>query len=123
MKITELENRVNGIAILPLCDANDFPSLVWSSDGCGFIRRVGKEPSHTVAYMFTDGEIWAISTTFLHFYPELIVLEEERYVKSLERCAEHLRMTGIKEPYRWVAGMEGIEGRYLPSARGLMRGP
>jgi hypothetical protein len=123
MKVTEIEDRVTALAVLPLCEASDFPTLVWNADGCGFVRPVGDDPSPTVAYMFTDGEIWAISTLFLHWYPEFILLEEERYAETLKQCAALLNMISIPGPYRWVAGAEGIENRYLPSRHGLVRGP
>jgi hypothetical protein len=118
MKVTDLEDRAAGIAVLRLCEASDSPSLVWSSDGCGYVRTYGGKPSPTVAYIFTDGEIWAISTLFLHYYPEQILLEEDRFTASLEQCSKHLQMIGISGPYRWVAGMEGIQDRYLPSQFG-----
>jgi len=124
MKITELEKRITVLAVLPLCQGGNFLTLVWSADGCGFVGPFGKDdPSPTVAYMFTDGEIWAISTLFLRYRPELILLEEQRYAESLKQCAAHLNTIGIPGPYRWVAGAEGIENRYLPHRQGLVLGP
>ena len=110
MKVTDLEDSAAGIAVLPLTEASDFPSLVWSSDGRGYVRPFGSGPSPTVAYIFTDGEIWAISTLFLHYHPELILLEEKRFAISLEQSAQHLERIGIVGTHRWVAGMEGERG-------------
>ena len=45
MKVTELENLVQGITVFPLCEASDFPTLVWRADGCGFVRPSGNESS------------------------------------------------------------------------------
>lgn len=123
LKVTDLKRTVQGIAVVPLYEASEPSSLVWNSDGVGWVRAVGAQASSSTAFMFTDGEIWAINTLFFKFYPHLILLEEERYAETLKQCSVHLGRIGIKPPYRFVAGIEGIEGLYLPAPYTTGRGP
>jgi len=123
MKVTNLESTVQGIAVLPLYEASEPPSLVWNSDGAGWVRTIGTQPSPSTAFMFTDGEIWTINTLFFKYSSHLILLEEERYAETLKQCAAHLDRIGLKGPYRFVAGIEGIEGLYLPTPNSTARGP
>jgi len=122
MKVTDLETIVQGIAVLPLYEASAPPSLIWNSDGAGWARAFDAKPSPSTAFMFTDGEIWTINTLFFKFYPDLIFLQEEHYAETLKQCAVHLDRIGIKGPYRFVAGIEGIEGLYLPAPHSNVRG-
>lgn len=122
-KVTDLESSMNALAVLSLCAGSASPLSVRGNDGCGFCRITDQDASPSVTYIFTDGEIWAINTFFLQFYPALILLEDLRFAESLTQCAEHLTKISIPGPYRWVAGLEGVEGRYLPSRQGVGRGP
>jgi hypothetical protein len=117
-----LETTVQGIAVLPLYEASAPPSLIWNSDGAGWARAFDAQPSPNTAFMFNDGEIWTINTLFFKFYPDLIFLQEGHYAETLKQCAVHLDRIGIKGPYRFVAGIEGIEGLYLPAPHSNVRG-
>jgi hypothetical protein len=112
-KIAELENAMNLLILLPLCEAGASPGFVRGGDGFGVHHGVGDEPSPSVVYAFTTGEIWAISTVFLGFVQDRIWLEESRFTKSLELCATFLDQLGVSGPYRWNVGMEGVQGRFL----------
>jgi hypothetical protein len=111
-KLTDIESRAAALAVLPLCELAGSVGLVRSGDGCGYYPLLGKESSPSGVFIFSDGEIWAISTFFLAFKPEWILLEEARFTSSLEQCADFLNRLAIPGPYHWVAGTEGILNRY-----------
>ena len=100
-------------------------SILFSGDGCGYCKMMDEGFSPIATFVFTDGEIWSIDTWHLNYMPALIILNEAKYVKSLTQCAEFLSKMQISGPYRWVAGIEGVKGRYLapPDSLGRKWGP
>ena len=114
-KIAELETASNLLVLVPLCEYGQYSSLVRGSDGVGIHNAPKGEPSPTLVYAFTTGEVWAINAWVLESALGRIVLEEDRFSKSLEALALFLKSLGMAGPYRWIAGMEEVEGRYLDS--------
>ncbi len=45
----------------------------------------------------------------------MIVLNESRFAQSLQMSADFLSRLGFNGPYRWIAGMEGVNGRFISS--------
>jgi len=113
-RIKELEQSAREIILLPFYEPGSSIGGVRGADGFGFYRSegLGKETGSLV-FVFADGEVWTINTLYLALLPELIVLEEDKFVKSLDQCVKFLGKLGIPGPYRWVAGMEGVKDRYL----------
>jgi hypothetical protein len=111
--------------LLPFCAMGSTIGAVRGPDGCGYYSQGGPgEPTPSLVYVFKDGEVWAINTLFLSVLPDLILLEEARFTESLERCSDFLASIGIAGPYRWVAGMEGVQDRHLrEDALGRKIGP
>jgi hypothetical protein len=65
-------------------------------------------------YVFTDDEIWTINTLPLSLRPDLMLLDEAQFVRSLEQCVAFLNgQLGAAGPYRCVAGVEDVLDRYL----------
>jgi hypothetical protein len=114
-KIAELETASNLLAHVPLCECGQYLSLVRGNDGVGIHSALKGEPSPTLVYAFTTGEVWAINAWALERAQGRIVLEENRFSKGLEALALFLKSLGMSGPYRWIAGMEELEGRYLDS--------
>jgi hypothetical protein len=112
-KIKEIERYAPKLALLPFYEPGSSIGGVRGPDGFGFYRDNGLDPVPSLVYAFTDGEIWSINTLYLTIDLELIFLEEEKLVKSLDQCVDYLKSLGILGPYRWVAGLEGIRDRYL----------
>jgi len=114
-KIAELETASNLLTLVPLCEYGQRLTLIRGNDGVGIHSALQGEPSPTVVYAFTTGEVWAINAWVLERAGGRIVLEEDRFSKSLEVLALFLKFLGMAGPYRWIAGMEELEGRYLDS--------
>lgn len=112
-KIVELENAVNRLVLVPLSDGGGQPGFVRGNDGFGVYNEIGGQAAPSVVYAFTTGEVWAINTIFLSFMTDRIWLEERRFTESLQLCVKFLDELGVHGPYRWIAGMEDIEGRFL----------
>jgi hypothetical protein len=56
--------------------------------------------------------VWIINAWFSQIGP-FFELNENGYIKSVEGCASFLENLGIKEPYRWIVGIEGIKDQPL----------
>ena len=57
---------------------------VRGADGFGFYHNRGPaEPTPSLVYVFTDGEVWTINTFFALLTADLILLDETKFVKSL----------------------------------------
>lgn len=118
-KIAELEAARNLLALVPLCAYGQYSSFVRGNDGVGIHAALKGEPSPTLVYAFKTGEVWAINAWVLEQAKGRIVLEEDRFSKSLEALAVFLKSLGMAGPYRWIAGMEELKGRYLEVGRRL----
>ncbi|MFZ0954036.1 MAG: hypothetical protein WAN17_17325 [Candidatus Sulfotelmatobacter sp.] len=117
-KVNELEDVSRSIILLPFYEPGPSIGSVRGVDGYGFYRSEGlTEPTGSLVYVFTDGEVWTINTLFLALRPDLLLLEEGKFVKSLEQCSNFLKGLNIPGPYRWVAGMEGVKNRHLREDR------
>ncbi|MGH2509825.1 MAG: hypothetical protein ACRDHZ_20795, partial [Ktedonobacteraceae bacterium] len=87
---------------------------VRSSDGFGLYMPWSDSLAVSTIFVFTDGEIWAVDTLSLGTLQEFISLDERMFAASLDQCAKFLADLNIPGPYRWIAGFEGVNGRYLP---------
>jgi hypothetical protein len=101
------------LALLPLCEVSGSLGFVRGEDGCGIYESLGDEPSPSLVYAFNTGEVWAINAWCLGQLKDRIVLEENKFAESLKLCADFLDRLGILGPYHWIAGMEGVKGRFL----------
>jgi hypothetical protein len=100
-----------------------------AADGIGYCNLLTAEDRETnsIAFAFETGEVWAIDTWLLGTHPsELFVAEIEReWPKRLKDYATFLRRLELQAPYRWIAGVTGVNRRRLqfPAAPGKMRVP
>jgi hypothetical protein len=82
-----------------------------------------RELAETVVFMFTTGEIWTIDTYLLDTTAQIIPPVEQDFWRTMSAYGGFLfEKLGIKPPFKWIAGMEGIRGRglYIPPRPGHM---
>lgn len=99
----------------------------------GFVifKTDGSANNKTSAFIqiFENGEIWTVDTLFLaDINQRKVRLIPARYeldfVNALESCRRFaISSLGLNAPFKWIAGMTGIEGRAmrLPSPPGYVR--
>ncbi len=99
---------------------------VRGADGIGCCDLPGDaQETNSLAFAFETGEVWAIDTWVLGSHPaEIFVGEIERgWLDRFGGYAAFLRGLKIEPPYRWIAGMAGVNHWRLryPLARGQMQ--
>jgi hypothetical protein len=101
-----------------------------AADGVGSCSLMTSEARETdsVAFALEIGEVWAIDTALLmaepgYLFPGVI---EDLCALRLPEYGQFLGKIGLKPPYRWIAGVIGVEDgllqpprMYLPASRGL----
>jgi hypothetical protein len=100
---------------------------VRAADGIGFCNLLTPEDQETtsIVFAFESAEVWAIDTWLLGTHPpEIFIgeLEKEWATRLLEYGA-FLRHLGVNPPYRWIAGITGVNHWHLqyPAPPGQMR--
>lgn len=120
--VTEIAGQLQSLAVLPLFDLRTTTGQVLASDGSAYFKTIDEKKTPQTVFAFTDAEVWAIDTWTLRQFPNLVYLDETRFTRSLQMAAEFLDRLGFKGPYRWIAGMEGVNNRFLSSPNGPKRG-
>jgi len=100
------------LSIVPLVRSAQSIGFVRGEDGGGFYPVHGTDTVNSVAYVFNTGEVWVIDA-WLSQIPQYLELDERIFSATLQQCAEFLTRIGIGGPYKWIAGMEGIQNRRL----------
>ena len=121
LNITELNRRIGALGTFPLSALGGANAIISSSDGCGICLSTNTEKTPNLVFVFKDGEVWAINTFSLQNRQQLIILDEPIWARSLQAAAEFLNAAGFPGPYRWIAGMEGVNGRYFMPKDALQR--
>jgi hypothetical protein len=127
LKIVDIRKMSGELFQVPLYNGYTSTFFVRGKDGAGLFPIPEEGTTPTLLYVFTDGEIWFIDTFPFKSLPKLIPLDENGLAKSLQQCAAFLSdHLGIKGPFHWIVGLEGIAGRLLPIPNDRMsrtRGP
>lgn len=116
--LAESEQAISrpNVIVPMLATAGGFGSIR-DVDGYGTIMSsLGKDDETSlVVYLFRSGEIWSIDTWHVAATANAnsIPLDELQFAEALERFEECLKRLGLSRPFRWIAGIEGIEGRGL----------
>ena len=84
-----------------------------SNDGIGRYYSVNPGIAFSATFLFKAGEVWTVDTELCFGHPQRVfALSEVR--KRLGRLAtlfsENLVALGIPAPFRWIAGVEDVEG-------------
>ena len=117
--LNELENAMNpdGQGVFPI-NAPDGSLNLWrakSFDGYALCVGIAKQTPISAVQAFTCGEVWSLDTFYLSEAAPALLLDEPKFVEALTHFAGVLRRLGVPAPYRWIAGVEGAEGRVLVS--------
>lgn len=105
--------REEGRFVEPLNSQNFMnPQGVRGADGHGFGRVIDAQAS-MLMYAFVSGEVWSVDTTMLGIDQHRIFFSPEGFAKSLGDFASLLERLGVSGPYRWKAGISGMNGRML----------
>ncbi len=109
----ELKNAAErGFVLRPLID-NDIEYVI-AEDGFGVCDLVDHSQGHVtsaVAFAFFTGEVWSIDTYLLNLGDYKMIYFGEIADRLITRFRDYTRFLGnlgIKPPFRWIAGLEGI---------------
>lgn len=119
-----VKNLTQQLAVSTFYEAPEPPQETRGIDGWGFCRTLrADDAASSVVFLFTDAEIWTINTYYANVQEDVIFVEQNRFVQTLEFFVEFLTRRQVPPPYRWLAGIEGLLDRYLPSQYGVGVGP
>jgi hypothetical protein len=107
-----IKDKALQLGIVPLVRPVQSIGFVRGEDGGGFYPVQGTDTVNSVAYVFNTGEVWVIDAWLSHI-PQYLELDERIFSATLQQCAEFIGRVGINGPYKWIAGMEGIQHRRL----------
>jgi len=117
-----------GGLIMPLLRGAGGYGFMRGPDGFG-VYAADNPPDCTngLVFLFSSGEVWAIDSYVLEATASGRVIPdiENFYRQALQEYSGVLVKLGIKPPFRWIAGMEGLKERGIsPSGRmASFRGP
>jgi hypothetical protein len=71
-------------------------------------------------FVFENGELWAVNSRIISCTREVPYFPSE-FTGQLDRLASFLRdQLKVSRPYRWIAGIEGINGRPLTAGQTIV---
>jgi len=124
----------NGFPLVQLVDGYSALNFVRGPDGFGVYGVHGDYSTPpSVSFAFETGEIWGVDTYFIDAVKRHagdvrkpgIPYFEDRFKLAMHSFRTVLTRLGIKPPFKWIAGVEGIKGcgiyypplpgRYFPS--------
>lgn len=87
---------------------------VRGNDGIGVYTTINGYLHETGAtsFVFMTGEVWAVNRFPFEGNPTFF-LNEEAFEIALRTYAVFLQHLGLKPPYKWIAGIDGIKGKAL----------
>jgi hypothetical protein len=113
-------------ALMPILEGAIGYNFLRAADGIGIypVNERDENVTRAVVFAFSTGEIWAIDTYALNpaFHKNILPDLESELSGALKRYASFLSALSIQLPYKWIAGMEGVQGReiYLKPPPGKM---
>jgi hypothetical protein len=123
LKIPDLGKALNqGINLPTLIGPANGTSRFRADDGVGICVLFPDEvETKSAAFAFKTGEVWAIDTWLLRA-EQTVLLDveiEKSFTEQLPRYGRFLTLLGLNPPYRWIAGLTGVQNRHLqfPRAR------
>ena len=91
--------------------------MLRAADGIGYcnLPTPDERETNSVVFAFETSEVWAVDTWLLGTRPsDIFVAEiEHTWAERLEQYATFLRRLGLQAPYRWSAGLTGVNHRRL----------
>jgi hypothetical protein len=109
----DLKNPAMKLVTLPMMqNAGTGIGFLEADDGCGYWMISQGTQTYAVAFVFKTGEVW-ITNSNMSRVLDFVELDEQALSTTLEGCAAFLSTIGIKKPYEWFIGFEGVKGRQL----------
>ncbi len=108
----ELKPLMLGLCSLPMLRTTRSFGFLQGDDGGGYYTVFDNDKTYSVAYVFSTGEMWIIDAWHARVQ-KYVELSEASFTRTLDGCAAFLSRLGCATPYKWVVGMEGVEGRQL----------
>lgn len=107
--------------LMPLVYRHPGCSYLRAEDGFGLFQMPQKETSlqsksvktGSSSFAFETGEIWSIDTSLLRDRSDRLPFAENYFVEAIRNYGLYLQSLGMQTPYRWVAGIVGVKGRYF----------
>ena len=105
--------------LAPLLQSYGGLSYLRADDGFGVFRSALEgNATDAVTFAFERGEVWSIdayliAASKLHAGERSkagIPFLENEFRDSLDRFSAFLKYLGLKRPFRWIAGIEGVKG-------------
>lgn len=138
--VSDIEKAANGGEdgfLPPLRRAYRSYDYLRAEDGFGVYEAGGPEgPTRAVVFVFTTGEVWTIEASLVSEAKDYsrfgrrpgVPTMEQEFKTALHRYDRLLKRLGLKRPFRWIAGYDGIVGAGLyydppPGLVGLAAGP
>lgn len=128
-KVYDLRNAIGSSfqTIMPLYRRYEGLGYVRAEDGIGFYVPNPNRPHETwsTSFAFTTGEVWAVDA-FPFKDSSAFFLDEEAFEIVLRTYTVFLQHLGLKPPYKWIAGIDGLKGKVLdvpmrPGGTGVCR--
>lgn len=124
--VSELKRAATtgNLQILPVTTNWSGFSYLRDHDGFGVYAGAEADPSKAsaVVFCFGTGELWSIDTYLLDRmeWDRLmwVPIPETEFGNALISYAGFIRKLGIDARLRWIAGMENLRNRILPSKHG-----
>jgi hypothetical protein len=114
-----------GAVLQPFIWSSLFTLRAADGIGCCNLLTAEEQETNSLAFALETGEVWSIDTWLMGTHPsELFVGEiEKMWTARLKDYASFLRRLGLQAPYRWIAGVTGVNHRRLqfPAPQGQMR--
>lgn len=108
-------SRARNMLLEPFIWSRVFKLRAVDGIGCCNLLTAEDRETDSVAFAFETGEVWAIDTWLLGGHPsELNVNDvEQTWAERLGNYATFLQRLELQAPYRWVAGVTGVNRRRL----------
>jgi hypothetical protein len=119
----ELRECMQRQTLLPFLGASSGYGYLRADDGYGMFaigdnERRNRTPA--VVFAFENGEIWSVNSMIIQCVRE-VPYRPVDFVTYLDQLASFLRdQLKIPRPYRWIAGIEGVNGRPLVAGQTLV---
>jgi hypothetical protein len=96
-------------------------SFLRAEDGMGLFQMTQKDlesksrsvKTDSISFVFETGEIWSIATSLLRENGDRLPFVENYFLEAIQNYGLFLKSLEIEGPYRWVAGLVGVKGRYF----------
>jgi hypothetical protein len=127
----------DGVFLTPIFHQSPGLSYLRADDGFGTFAGQDDNSTSEIAFGFESGEVWSVNSKLISRIRAAvsssgdqpgIASVESQFKLALTSYISFLGRLGLKPPYKWIAGMEGLKGFGLyhaprPGHQFIMPGP